>query len=131
LRTTCVAAIVMIAIALQPLGWAACERQCTAAPMKAIASTGVDHCERAAQAGAGSLKGRTDAPHNRTGCTHRRVALGIASSPPSTPASAGHEWTAPAELALAVTVRSAILFIPPRPASSPPGILRLVVPLRI
>jgi hypothetical protein len=121
----------MLAVALQPLGWTACERQCRSAPATLIASTGVDHCERATQAGAGSLKGRADAPHNRTGCTHRRVALGMTSSPPSTPASAGHEWTAPAQIALAVTVRSAIFLITPRPAASPPGIQRLVVPLRI
>jgi hypothetical protein len=131
LRTTGFVAIVMLAVALQPLGWAACERQCAANPATPIAPAGVNHCERATRASAGSLKGRSDAPHNRTGCTHRQVALGITSSPPSTPPSGGHEWTAPPDLALAVTVPSAILLIAPRPASSPPGIQRLVVPLRI
>ena len=121
----------MLAVVLQPLGWAACERQCAAIPATPIASTGMNHCERTMQASAGLLKGRPRAPHNRTGCTHRQIALGITSSPPSTPASGGHEWNAPPDLALAVTVPFAILFITPRPASSPPGIQRLVVPLRI
>ena len=131
MRTTGLVAIVMLAVALQPLGWAACERQCAAISATPIAPAGVNHCKRATQAGAGSLKGRTDAAHNRTGCTHRQVASGVTSSPPSTPASGGHEWTAPPDLALAVGVPSAILLITPRPASSPPGIQRPVVPLRI